>query len=1618
MSKKFKSQASSSRAAAGGFTNTFGGFSSGSSSLGTAPSSLSYAAEPPDLSRISDPNLVVAFKNLTKKDDITKTKALEDIKDAVLKLGNRSDELEEGFLEAWTKVYPRNSIENARRVRQLAHTIQGLIASLAGKRVARHLPKVVGAWLAGLYDNDRHVSRSVVESISQIFSTDEKRNGLWKVFQSSVLEFVEDVILHQTALTLSDERIVKPDDAEAKFARVSATALLLFNRILSTASPEQIAKDRMTIRTILNSKNLWSFTHHADPFVRRSIYSLLRSSLAQVIEDLDWRMISSSIISQALPTSQLGSATEFSETLLQLSQNRPQLWTTDFTGKTDASKRLHQYIKRGSQGAAELYWSNLAELLQVIPTEMINCYGSKGDNETPQIGLSQAKALMNDLLTGLTSRDEPRHNLKTGWAAYYDIGIWLSTLIPENERGELVTEFLTMIFDPYVNGHGEHQWIPPSIASATCTVAFLRLTNHGYDPELRQAWEAVTQNLLQAVKLSLPEQSKDFRSSQDGICTKATQYFKLEAAVLWNLASQDNSISSLFEESSLLLLKGSLQVLQARNGKPYGAAAIVEEAVRHVPEFIKDSKDVINDIRDAIPQLLSTPSADRIMSVILMCSDWEGFESVFNASLETMTEATPQSSGGAALQKLLSTVDFQKVQESAHFVSIVSSSVEKAIEGNSSQWPFVFSVIENKTAPNEMIDNIVTVLVHGLSSDEETVISTLSGLSSLGGEKPEALKRLRNGKEGSRLVARLLYLIDSPTEGISQKAEDLEKKLRETVSADVTSASTREILKHELQEVGPQSLSFEVLSGMARDLIRNTESKDLSPLLTDIFPSYELWKTYLEPFLRLPIRHSTSIMSPLGGTVYLVANDLPGTGRQDLENIQRDSDDASSVFRLAYYVVRILSSQDVLVSLDAKQREGLFYYLPLALQLIDDDVSIEGSIGIAGLGLLEDRNEALETVSEGRSTIRKWIQSEARLVDGSRSVSEDLLVLWEEKVAELDNTSPESYRIGQAYAKIMSEAELTKTSDALTSLAREIRKYNPIRAAAELAVWGPALASSSAGTRLCSELIADATGFKPGKTSEGPKSIVFFNILAQSMRESLDAIPTQRMVFLVKNLVYVLQSSPDSTSVKTEAFKALSVVLRPLFEIYGSHWAESIDALCSTWTEIGGGDAWLPLLHSSLRLFAVLRDLVKTGANDDLTDAWKDYKQDLFESLISTLNKLDSSSVVYHPRDITADLLRRELVHVPIDSLTNKNEMFSLLAVECKVIQQTAFELLHRHIPQAQEQVSFDVALSKTTVNLPDELLSLLLEVPQANLVTSLSDTKTWLRIRSYLLSWKLVFDHFSNASLPVQENYAENIKEHQILTPLLEFTFDFLQKSHGKLVDASKFDIRSWEPIEDPGEQDSQWLLIHLYYLSLKHLSLFTKNWWIDSKKRIKGPVETWTQKYITPSIIEDALTGVSTWIQTQEEDYERPLSVKVSHRAAEIIASIPVDEDSPPVAMAISLPPAYPLQPAIVTGRSRVLVDEKKWRSWMLIIQGVIMFSNGNLVDGLLAFRRNVQGALKGQSECAICYSVISTDMQTPNKRCATCKNAFHSVCLFRWFKSSNQSTCPLCRNNFVYV
>ncbi|KAG4218102.1 hypothetical protein PC116_g33418, partial [Phytophthora cactorum] len=92
-----------SRAAASNNTfATFGTKSFGAFSTASRGADLSYLAEPPDLSSISDANVVVSLKNLQKKDATTKAKALEELVSYAQAHPHEKDGgVEEPILEAW-----------------------------------------------------------------------------------------------------------------------------------------------------------------------------------------------------------------------------------------------------------------------------------------------------------------------------------------------------------------------------------------------------------------------------------------------------------------------------------------------------------------------------------------------------------------------------------------------------------------------------------------------------------------------------------------------------------------------------------------------------------------------------------------------------------------------------------------------------------------------------------------------------------------------------------------------------------------------------------------------------------------------------------------------------------------------------------------------------------------------------------------------------------------------------------------------------------------------------------------------------------------------------------------------------------------------------------------------------------------------------------------------------------------------------------------------------------------------------------------------------------------------------------------------------------------------------
>ena len=196
-------------------------------------------------------------------------------------------------------------------------------------------------------------------------------------------------------------------------------------------------------------------------------------------------------------------------------------------------------------------------------------------------------------------------------------------------------------------------------------------------------------------------------------------------------------------------------------------------------------------------------------------------------------------------------------------------------------------------------------------------------------------------------------------------------------------------------------------------------------------------------------------------------------------------------------------------------------------------------------------------------------------------------------------------------------------------------------------------------------------------------------------------------------------------------------------------------------------------------------------------------------------------------------------------------ELYAVLGSESSALQLAAYHILHYQIPNAQGQISVDKALEKEFyAKLPDELLSLIVVGPSPSELNE-ADLAIYEphALRGYLLSWKLVFDHWTNSSDKIKVDYAAALKEEPYLQRLLDFAYQTLIRNRPKPFDASTLEISSFVPdtLKTFNEETYE-LLVHLYYLSLKHLPSLCRSWWRDTILRQSAlAVETWTEKHVS---------------------------------------------------------------------------------------------------------------------------------------------------------------------------
>ncbi|KKY38254.1 putative c3hc4 type (ring finger) zinc finger containing protein [Diaporthe ampelina] len=1064
-------------------------------------------------------------------------------------------------------------------------------------------------------------------------------------------------------------------------------------------------------------------------------------------------------------------------------------------------------------------------------------------------------------------------------------------------------------------------------------------------------WDRLAEVLVARISNSLPEVSKEFETSQRKIAEDGTRWFSVVStiqkdikAVLKQNASDE--IPDRTQGATQTVIRNAADLLRRRNYKPFGAAAILQSAIK------------------LTPQLFNAGNAPYLESLIPTESD---------------VLARPLAQENIGLQEY----------------------------------------IKSRVLASPSLQDVCSQLVEALNSENESSITALEIILK---HKPTSLSE--NEALQLTLVTKLLSMMELTDSTVASRATQLRSILEGHVDAQPSILS---IIQDNLERPGPDSLVIDTLVRQATP-ISKTDEVDLEQL----FPNTNIWMQELLKLLPAELSPSLAMTSNVLGAYFLPQ----ASENKSKPRIQRDQRGMSIPARMAMYTVALVENGAELGALAQKFQAELLYLLYLVVEVTSDQITLmdENLLfdSLRDPSLLKDVEDFVTTT---RNMVNNIFTEPTHWRPGGaeKGLRDELIDIMVQQSRELTPIALYSARALSEILAAFSDAhgQTAVVEEWLTAI--DVMKATPstvFPAVALLTGYGEALANSKLVSNLLNRLVSDIAGASP-HSDKTMLTLVLLNACMPIYELGQLPVANNRLVFAVKQITSWAGQPIEGLSVGivTESCRALQRLLPCIREVYGPYWEQAIEFCLSSWKQAGRGglEKHLPYIHTSVKLMSGLAAI--EDPNDDLVDALETHEESRNHALLELL-KLPRAEANSQPQAIVDALLCRQAERIPLDHLKDLSEVYGLVASESRDTQSAGFNLLHRALPAAQEDLSLDVLIEKKQATLPDELMSLLLDAPTLEAYPEEILIQFPTAIRSYLLSWKLIFDAYQGSAHKLREDYTEQLKTLGAINPLMEFTVDVLGHSAAHAINLDKMGFTA-EDIQDydikvgdslPDEKNMQWLLVHLFYLSLKYVPGLFKTWFIDCRSRqTKNAVEPWTAKWFSPILIRDVMEEVETWSKSQVADPdEHEFVIKVNQKAREITAAYPIDDgdEEQSASLLLQINANFPIGNVNVLGLNRVACNERTWQSWVRTTQGIIIISNGSIIEGLGAFRRNVVGALKGNVECAICYSYISVDKRMPDKRCATCKNLFHRDCLYKWLESANQNTCPLCRTRMDFV
>ncbi|KAK3318725.1 hypothetical protein B0H66DRAFT_640071 [Apodospora peruviana] len=1593
--------------------------------LGTSSSTtLSYITPPPDLSRLPA-DIVVQFKNLLKKDSTTKSKALEEIVVYVETLPSKDGRVEDSVLDAWADLYPRVSIDNSRRVRELSHIVLRELFKSARKSLVKRLPRLIGAWFGGTCDKEKVVSRAANDGMSEFLGTEERKLALWSKAQKNIMDYAIEAI-SETPDTLTDPRTCTKEDSEAKYYRVAASSLYLVLNLMEKTDIQNIEDQ---IDRYLGMESVWSLATADEYFARRMLYQLLQTCLDKKPDLLKPRFLRAAksayrqgrvLNTDCLKSSQAGTAKDLAILLTNLTEVFPEIWAI----KKHPLQQLQPFVEKGSQGSSRAYWEELWNLLSVLP------------GEAPSEEL--AASFLASLRRGVSHREEPRENGLLAWCCYINtFERFASGFTPDRA---FLQQHIFPLTQQYLYPTPQFStWIPP-VPPRLLPKAW-RIVAYHTDASVQRCadeeWRRLRDSFCSRLSNSLPEVSKEYQESQQAIAAEGDRWFTLVAMILSHGPQTENQpevtdnnrhLDTIVTSCSVALLQAARDLLLKRNYKPFGAAALLQSALKKCPDSCIDgdllfSLFSLND-PEKIKILVESPSLQYLVSCLDKAANIQPdrFKEIWNSLIQSALESSAMVSQTAVKLLLSISSATGPASKNASLQKFLGSIMRACAKGNpSSSWELCETAIKWAVVDETLLQSLAEDIIRDLVSVDTAPALKVLYLIKL--NRPTLLSS--DSDLYIQLLAKLLALAEISAHVGSETATILQKFLDQASTGEVSNVK---IVQSNLDDAELSSLSVEILLQQASKALSSG-----SVPVEELVPNTNVWMGEISPLLEEIPDPSLSLTNNLGGAYLLVKPTVTSAKVK----AKRDKTGRSIPARMALYTSKLLSSHMQLSSLPIELQVELIYLLYLTIELAGDQLTLMGVNGLwSCVGTDEIAAEMQQLITQSRKIINDTVTNDTDWKGADltgQSFIERLINLMLPRTADF---SPRALYNAKALGSLFetlvdAQGPPAKLEEWLVkSGVMKPYKDTAFAAMAFFTGFGQVLARSDSVNILCTRMVSNMIGAYPGLET----TLVFLVLLdgCMSVYEAGKVpVENRKQVIAFKQITSWLDT-PDEMSPRlaAETCKVLERVFPNVKQAYGPYWEQITTYCIRLWTKaaLDLANIRVPYLYSSIKLISALENT--DDPNDDLAEALATHAKEKSRALVALL-KLPRETPTTQPCQIVDMLLCRAVEKVPLEHLDGVilADLYGVVASESRTMQTAAFGLLHRALPAAQAQIAVDSLLEKKDARLPDELLSLLLDAPTLEDYPEELLVQFPTPVRGYLLAWHLIFDAYSKAPQKLRGDYTQCLKSEKYVEPLLYFMFDVLGHSAAHPLNLDKegltqdhiqdYDIKVADSEEE--ERNMHWLLVHLFYKALKYIPGLCKAWYLDARSRSKQTavaVESWTTKYFAPLVISEALDDVNEWMATQEttEPDTKELELRVSKTAREVTAAYEIDEDA--ASIVIRIPTSYPLGNVEVVGLKRVAVDEKKWQSWIMITQGAIQFANGSIVDGLAVFRRNIIGALKNQTECAICYSIVSTDKKLPDKECPTCGHFFHRYCLYKWFTNSGHNTCPLCRKNIPYL